>query len=586
MSEPKRRADWWRSALLFIGIWVPAEGRLTARLTWRFFVVMMIGAGLGFAGMLGFATYSTSPSFCRSCHIMEPYYKAWNSSKHNQVACVACHYPPGSPQTILWHKFQAMSQVVKYVTRTYSSKPFAEVEDASCLRSGCHSTRLLEGRVESKAMGIHFDHRPHLNEPRRGRQLRCTSCHSQMVVGNHLEVTYGTCFLCHFKDRGTGRDLKPIGGCQACHDVPKQDLKVGNMTYNHRNFVVKQNLACQNCHLDVVRGEGKAPKDRCFTCHNQPEKLEKYTDIPFLHDNHVAKKNVACFHCHEEIQHGFKSGGKLERLASFPPAGVPSALPAPAPATPPAGHTPTLAFECAFCHKDKHFGQREMYTGVTRGLGLPEMPSPMFEAEVDCVGCHYKEGKNGGDAEFSGQNFKASEAACVKCHGREFNGVWQETSVDLQKALGRVGGKLDAARQAVKSSSGTVAGKAKASIERAEHLARFVRVGRGEHNLYLASTALREADDELNKAGRLVGAELPDLADEPLLSGGYCATLCHEKVGVKVPPESVRAFGKKMPHKQHAEMVGCRKCHLLGGHKRVPLRPNLRKLVCSECHPD
>ncbi|MBI5201757.1 MAG: NapC/NirT family cytochrome c, partial [Elusimicrobia bacterium] len=353
----KPRAEWWRNALLAIGIFVPAEGPLRAKLTARFFVLLGAGALAALIGALGFAKYSTSPNFCRSCHIMEPYYKAWATSKHNQVACVECHYPPGTPQTHLWHKFQAMSQVVKYVTRTYSSKPFAEVEDASCLRSGCHSQRLLQGRVVSKEMGIHFDHRPHLEGERRGRKLRCTSCHSQMVVGNHLEVTYGTCFLCHFKGKGTGRDLKPIGGCRACHDVPSKDIRVGNMTYNHKNYVLKQGLDCQNCHVDVVRGEGKAPQDRCFTCHNQPEKVKRYGDTAFIHDNHVAEHNIACHNCHEDIQHGFKAGGKLSKLLAAPPPGVPS-MAAVSTATLPAGHTPTLAFECSFCHQDKHTGQR------------------------------------------------------------------------------------------------------------------------------------------------------------------------------------------------------------------------------------
>ena len=70
-----------------------------------------------------------------------------------------------------------------------------------------------------------------------------------------------------------------------------------------------------------------------------------------------------------------------------------------------------------------------------------------------------------------------------------------------------------------------------------------------------------------------------------MVSGAFCATMCHERVGVKVPPETVRAFGKPMPHKQHADMMGCRKCHELGAHKRVPLKKNVQKLVCAECHP-
>src|SRR3989338_8269279 len=153
--------------------------------------------------------FSTSPSFCHSCHIMKPYYDSWAGSKHNKVSCVYCHYPPTKKADLLWRKFQALSQVVKYVTRTYSSKPFAEVDDSACLRKGCHSMRLLEGKVEF-GKGITFDHTPHLQETRRGRKLRCASCHSQIVVGRHVEVTLDTCYLCHFKGMKTGREITPL----------------------------------------------------------------------------------------------------------------------------------------------------------------------------------------------------------------------------------------------------------------------------------------------------------------------------------------------------------------------------------------
>ena len=46
-------------------------------------------------GSAGFAEYSMQPDFCRSCHLMEPYYQAWHSSTHKNVACTKCHFEPG-----------------------------------------------------------------------------------------------------------------------------------------------------------------------------------------------------------------------------------------------------------------------------------------------------------------------------------------------------------------------------------------------------------------------------------------------------------------------------------------------------------
>ena len=64
---------------------------------------------------------------------------------HKDVACIECHYEPGSLET-LEGKFKALSQVAKYVTRTQGTKPWAEVSDSSCMRSGCHNVRLLEAK--------------------------------------------------------------------------------------------------------------------------------------------------------------------------------------------------------------------------------------------------------------------------------------------------------------------------------------------------------------------------------------------------------------------------------------------------------
>jgi hypothetical protein len=281
----------------------PANEPAAARPGRRRRVALLVAAlvlVVGGTATAGLWKLSTSPVLCNSCHIMKPYVEAWRTSKHAGVTCVQCHYPPGFRDTI-WVKYQALAQVAKWATQTYSSKPFAEVEDASCLRSGCHDRRLLRGQVVFKG-GIVFDHKPHLEEPRRGPQLRCTSCHSQIVVSTHIEVTETTCFLCHFKGMKTSRELHPIAGCPGCHLPPRGDIRVGSITFNHAD-VVRRGVACQSCHLNVVEGEGEAPRERCFTCHNEPGKLARYPDTAVVHDFHVAGHNIECGRCHTEIKH-------------------------------------------------------------------------------------------------------------------------------------------------------------------------------------------------------------------------------------------------------------------------------------------
>jgi nitrate/TMAO reductase-like tetraheme cytochrome c subunit len=270
----------------------------------RAVALVLLGAALviGGAALTGLWHVSASPQFCNSCHLMRPYVQAWKVSRHSAVPCVQCHYPPGLRDT-LWVKYQAMTQVVKWATQTYSSKPFAVVEDGSCLRSGCHARDRLEAAgVRTFGRGVRFDHRSHLDAARTGQPLRCTSCHTQIVVEKHFEVATSTCFVCHFKGTKTGRELTPVAGCTGCHEPPKGDITVSAITFNHGD-VVRRGVACQKCHLNVVNGEGAAPRERCFTCHNQPEKLNRYADTRFLHAAHVTTHTIECTRCHGEIKH-------------------------------------------------------------------------------------------------------------------------------------------------------------------------------------------------------------------------------------------------------------------------------------------
>jgi len=137
------------------------------------------------------------------------------------------------------------------------SKPWAEINDENCLRPGCHETRLLEGRVAFK-QGIIFDHKPHLTQLRLGKKLRCTSCHSQIVQGQHISVTTSTCFLCHFKGDDTGK----MSQCTKCHDAPVRTADKPDVPFDHTRMLAKK-VSCNRCHGSMMIGSGDVPKERC-----------------------------------------------------------------------------------------------------------------------------------------------------------------------------------------------------------------------------------------------------------------------------------------------------------------------------------
>ena len=225
-----------------------------------------VGLAIGVAVVLTYGAMeaSSTPAFCGTCHVMEPYYESWQASSHAEIACVDCHIPPGITAE-LRKKYEALSMVARYFTATYGTNPWTEVEDSACLE--CHERRLLTGTV---LFGdVLFDHGPHLSELRRGKRLRCTSCHSQIVQGSHITVTATTCTLCHFKDQPAGTGS---ARCQLCHQVPTQLVDAEGLAFDHSD-VARFGMDCLSCHNPPPVGAGGVPRERCQTCHNQEERL-------------------------------------------------------------------------------------------------------------------------------------------------------------------------------------------------------------------------------------------------------------------------------------------------------------------------
>ncbi len=461
---------------------------------WGWCLLILIALAVG---SVGFAEYSMQPDFCRSCHLMEPYYQAWHESTHKDVPCADCHFKPGFRNT-LEGKWEASSQAVKFLTGTYGSKPHAEVRDESCLREGCHAKRLLEGGVNwtvptqrGRPITIRFDHTPHLTDLRRGKKLRCVSCHSQMVQGQHIVVTLDTCFLCHFKGLKHGREEETLGGCRSCHDAPQEQIRMATGMFNHADYI-DRGVSCNNCHVDAVQGDGAVPRQVCWNCHNVPQDIARYGDSSFMHLKHVTEKKVECASCHVQIVHHLSAAvearGDAAMTAVF--------------------HVIGDSGACGQCHERSHLGPAEMYFG-TGGRGVAEMPSPMARAQVDCIACHAYQEHGQTQANISGQTFVAAQAACDKCHGTQYSDRLIEWRDLIALKLDEAQTAVAAARTDLDSATLDPAFRLKLQrlLDDAEFNVRFVQLAHGVHNVNYA-TALLSAAVENCESVRL-GVENP-----------------------------------------------------------------------------
>lgn len=505
-------------------------------------ILVLLSGGLFF--------YSSSPSFCNLCHVMDPYYDAWKTSKHAQVACVKCHIPP-QPKDAMWAKFQTISSVVHYVTKRYGTKPHAEIEDTACLRDGCHETRLLKGKVSFKR-NIMFDHFPHLQELRREKRLRCTSCHSQIVVGSYMKVTYSTCYLCHFKGSVAGRKLTPLGGCPLCHQFPRENVEVEGVVFSHKDFMQSRKVACEKCHRDVIQGVGEASSDRCFNCHYKPERLAKYVEAEFMHKVHVENRNVDCLNCHHEIKHK-KVPVKIRHQVR----------------------------RCEICHSNTHMLTEAIMRGEG-GTGTPQNPSHMFLARLDCASCHFLR-KDIQSIPGGGQTMVVSERVCAQCHDEKWNGMlfdWKET---LDRMLGDLKPKLQLAMRRMKGLQEDHPRfmEARALLDDASFNLDYVEKASGIHNPFYAAALIVVSNDKLDRMFEELGEKAPELPEASPIRGQYCAQLCHKKAGVEMSSQ-VTVDGKSLSHRKHAFdlKMGCTRCHSSEEHKAL----SIKREDCLNCH--
>jgi nitrate/TMAO reductase-like tetraheme cytochrome c subunit len=471
-------------------------------------------------GTVGFIEYSAQPSFCRKCHVMEPYYESWRTSSHNDVLCIECHYAPGIKAEAMG-KIQAANQVVKYVTGTYGLKPWAEIEDAACLRSGCHIVRQLESEINFK--GIRFNHAAHLGELRRGKQLRCTSCHSQIVQGDHVTVTESTCFLCHFKETPVG---EPIAGCVSCHTSPPMIQSPAGFVVDHPQYI-RDLVSCVSCHNRVSEGSGTAEQSRCFVCHNEPERVDKFDDTELMHRTHIAEHNVECAQCHVPIEH---------RVVSL---------------------TDTYELDCSSCHQRVHEVQQRMYAGMG-GHGTENMPDAMYRANVTCQGCHELTTSVKGHEQVR----LAGEASCLSCHGIRYANVLPSWRQEMTRKVAEVERIVRGAQATLPAAPVRTRAATDSLLRLATENLEFVRDAKAAHNIMFADQLLRAAVDFVRAAVKTgpLPYRVPAVDLGPSVGTNVCLR-CH----LGVERSEVPFAGATFDHEAHV---------LRGG------------LACSQCHTD
>ncbi|MFZ1323183.1 MAG: NapC/NirT family cytochrome c [Ignavibacteria bacterium] len=511
----------------------------------RFLLFTGLYLGVFFILFAVSAEYTSRPSFCPTCHYMETFYQSWRTSEHNKVDCVECHFEPGISGTIKG-KVNGLVQIVNYISLTYKKrKPWAEIPNNTCARSGCHETQELQDSTYN-FKGVEFSHKNHLKELKRGKTLKCTSCHSQIVQGTHMEVTESTCFNCHFmKSDDPEHKFDKLSDCKTCHDLKGfSKEQMAGLRYDHTK-VVENDVSCIGCHTNTVAGNGDVGKERCFQCHFENDRLDKYSDTKFMHEVHISKHSMKCFVCHSPIEH------KVQKID---------------PNTPP---------DCQGCHTNAHIQQVNLFTGQN-AFETENLPSVMFMNGINCRGCHVFHEKE----RLGIETLKSGESSCEQCHGTGYDKLtkqWEQASIKRLSIINSIYNSVNSVVSGTKSNNKAEAEK---YLAEAKHNIDIVEIGKSVHNVQFADKVLIGSYALMKKALSVIGSSkvLPEFKSSSDFIPNECIS-CHSGI----EEISVNKFGMKFSHNQHVvkSRVACAKCHS-NAKKHGELVVN--KDNCNSCH--
>jgi cytochrome c nitrite reductase small subunit len=166
-------------------------------------VALMVGLGWGVM------TYTATPSFCNSCHVMNTRFVSWQRSPHGDVAtCLECHSEPGS-----WGELRAHINGSRYLAVMVTGEKTgplirAEVSNESCLH--CHPAVQLPDVVRQHRVS----HITHID-----MGVSCVDCHAGLIhgdlYGGQPRPVMERCIDCHAKRRPL------LVACQSCHVQPQ-----------------------------------------------------------------------------------------------------------------------------------------------------------------------------------------------------------------------------------------------------------------------------------------------------------------------------------------------------------------------------
>jgi nitrate/TMAO reductase-like tetraheme cytochrome c subunit len=291
---------------------------------WKLLFASLVGCIVVFGGGYGVLSFTNSPSFCSSCHEMQPEYTTYTASAHDQISCVQCHIKPGT-LNMLTHKMKSLKEVYYHVTGVPTQIVQTEEEAVSnqnCLQ--CHSLN----RDVTPSGDLKVNHKKHIEDG-----IPCITCHSgvvhakiaardlnvaldrsdwtkqtvdKLVEEKYLRPNMGTCIDCHNKvNKGEKPWKDPTYLVPPNPEETASKAEGKAKTDSTETTDLKDKKATQEVILESL----KAPTTKnlkvsmaCSTCHSKISLPKDHQAIDWNQDHGTAavKELDKCFTCHQD----------------------------------------------------------------------------------------------------------------------------------------------------------------------------------------------------------------------------------------------------------------------------------------------
>jgi nitrate/TMAO reductase-like tetraheme cytochrome c subunit len=265
----------------------------------------------------GAIEFTSTPSFCKTCHEMTPEHVTFTASAHSEISCVQCHVEPGAVETVV-HKVESLKEVYYHIVGP--PNPIVQtvpVKNENCEQ--CHS----QNRLVTATGDIKVEHKKHVE-----KGIPCITCHSGVVHAKIVERGLNTQkdldkWTPEAAEKLMGKQyMAPnMGTCIDCHNQvnegkePWKDIAYSLPENNHGKEDEKNAEAAESkektSHIKtqdvILQAIGKQTKDvklsmECSTCHKKTATPDNHNNIDWdqNHGSYALENLDKCMNCHQD----------------------------------------------------------------------------------------------------------------------------------------------------------------------------------------------------------------------------------------------------------------------------------------------